>query len=687
MLGKILKALVAPITAGKKVLGPIITAVGIATGQYWLASIGVSMTVGAYFGPGTPKTQLSRLNISLDPTAPRKAVFGTTAMPLDLRYHEASGTDQEYIEYVIAVASHEVKDITEIWFEEKKAWDSTSGVTATYSGYLSNVTIRKVGTSANTVSVAGGTIWGSDDRLTGCAYVYFKIKRTGADKKSQSPLVNGIPSRITIRGDGALLYDPRKDSTVTGGSGTHRADDQTTWGSYTAADDTDNPALQLLWWLLGWKINGKLSIGCGVPPERIDLPSFIAAANICDENIALAGGGTQKRYQTSGTASDADDRMDIISTFLTCMNGSLRDENGKLALTVIKNDLSSYVLDLNDDDILGEFEWKQTRGLDQTYNVVRGRYVDPSDNALYQMVDYPEVAITSLDGIERVMALDLPYVEDGKRAQRIAKQALQRNQYGGTFRAVFKAKAYGANVGEVVRLSFETLGWTNKLFRVISKEVGFDGTCPMELIEENAAIYAWDAEESPPVSPPAPTVYNPLNDPFILGTIEASETATWTGILGTGTQPDGVDVAGTINAGGGVADNQVTTPAIVAEAVTTKAYAFTSGSVNIPSGGYTYVQVQTATITSTGEDVEIDGYFELDVIDNCKYQYRFIRDTTTLITLGPITVNTSDGPPAFFRYVDSPTAGTYTYKVEVACNDANNINVLNRGLSLKEIKR
>ena len=488
------------------------------------ASLALSTASTALFGPKAPKTQLTRLNVSLDPITPRKAVFGTTAMPLDLRYHEASGTNQDFIDYIIAVAAHKVTAISEIWFEEKQAWTASGGVTATYNGFLT-VTTRTEGTSANTIAINGGGKWGSSRRLTGCAYVHLRIKRTGATSKTQSPLVNGLPSRVTIIGNGALLYDPRKDSTVAGGSGTHRAADQTTWGAYTDADDCDNPALQLLWWLLGWKINGKLSIGCGVPANRIDIASFITAANICDENVTLAIGGTQKRYRTSGTASDSDNRMDIINTFLTSMNGTLRDNGGKLTLSLMKNDLASYSLDLSENDMLGEFEWQQTRGLTESYNVVRGRYVDPSVNSLYQPVDYPEVSIASADGIERATTLDLMYVEDGRRAQRIAKQVLQRNQYRGMFSATFNTKALGCQVGDVVRLTVSSLGWTNKLFRVVSQEIRFDGQVPLALVEENAAIYAWSNEDQAPVVPTSPTIYNPLNDPFILGLVDAQAIA------------------------------------------------------------------------------------------------------------------------------------------------------------------
>lgn len=542
-MGKVLKIVagVALIATAFITGGGSLGFLGLSIGKGALIAIGASIAMTgiseAMMKTGVPKSQLSRLNVTLDPSTPRKAVFGTTAMNLDLRYHESSGTDQEYIDYIIALAAHKVKSIDEIWFEEKLAWTAASGVTSTYAGYLT-VNTRTEGTSGNTIAINGGSKWGSSTRLTGCAYLHIRIKRIGADNKTESPLVNGIPSRVTVIGDGALLYDPRKDSTVVGGSGAHRVNDQSTWGIYTNADDTDNPALQLLWWLLGWKINEELSIGCGVPANRIDLESFITAANICDENILLATGGFQKRYRTSGTATDADDRMGTINTFLASMNGTLRDNGGKLSLDVMKNDLADYVLDFDENDVLGEFEWNQTRGLADSYNKARGRFIDPSQNSLYQLVDYPEVGFESPDGIERVMTLDLPYVEDGRRAQRIAKQVLQRSQYRGMFSATFTAKAQGCSVGDVVRLSFETLGWSNKLFRVVSQEIRPDGQVPLALVEESPLIYLWDADDVAPVSPAAPTVYNPLNSPFILGTLEASTTATWDNVTGTGKPED-----------------------------------------------------------------------------------------------------------------------------------------------------
>lgn len=519
-MGRVLKQLaIAAVVIGLSFVGlpPAVSRALLAAG----VSMALATASQAIFGPKMPKAQASRLNASFDPQAHRKFVIGETAMNTDIRYYEPSGTDQEYFDYIVATAAHEVESIDQIYFDDELAWTS-AGVQGRYVGYLT-VQVRTVGTAANSIPINAG-VWNSNCRLTGCSYVYFRVKRTGNTKKAESPLVNGLPNRITIKGKGAKLYDPRRDSTVTGGSGAERADQQNTWGS-GASTNRDNPALQLLWFLLGHKINGKLSVGCGVPPARIDLPSFITAANICDEAIALAAGGTQPRYRTAGVGSDADNRMDIIQLFLTCMNGTLRDSNGRLSLQVMKNDLATPVLEFDDNDILDEFTWNQTSGLDKAINAIHGKYTDPSGNSLYQQVEFPTISITSVDGIERLQTLDLPWVEEGRRAQRIAKQVLQRAQYRGTFTATFSLKALGCEVGDVVYISFEPLGWASKPFRVISQGINNTGQVPMTLIEENAAIYAWDADEQPLVTPTAPTIYDPLNSPYILAISDAEAAA------------------------------------------------------------------------------------------------------------------------------------------------------------------
>lgn len=511
---------IATVTATGAAIGTAVTGALIAVG---LSSAFALAGKAFGLGPKPPKRSPAsedRLRASLEPRAQRKIVFGYTAAATDVHYQEFTGTDQEYLNSIVTLASHALHAIEEIWFDETLAWTSPSTISATFTGYLT-VTDIEQGTTANAFTITGSTSWtAAASRMVGLAYVLLRYKLTGNTKKAESPFSSGPTSRITFRVRGAKLYDPRLDSTVPGGAGAHRADDQTTW-AWVSDNVGRNPALQLLWYLLGWKIQNpvtlawKLACGLGVPKARIDMPSFIAAANVCDEAVTLSGGGTEPRYRSDGVFSEGDDPSLVFENLLAACNGVLRDNGGSLAIDILVNDLATPDVDLTEADIVGDFAWLQTPPLDQSINYVRGRYVDASNTGLYQPADYPDISITSPDGIERSATLELAMVQSASQAQRLAKQFLQRAQYPGTFAANFLASAWRCQVGSVIRLTFPALGFTTKLFRVVEHSIRFDGTCPMVLREENAAIYAWDASETAPVVPAAPIRYDPINDPFV----------------------------------------------------------------------------------------------------------------------------------------------------------------------------
>lgn len=498
------------------------SAFGVSAGALLLGSSVLSAASGLLAkrpkAPATSDNAKDRLNLSVDPRTPRKFVLGRTAMATDIRDQEISA-DQVYVHRFVVVASHAVSAVEEIWFDDKLAWSAAGGVTSDYAGYL-DVTPILEGSAANAINI--GPRMGLSRRFTGLAYVYFRYKLTGNTKKTASPFQSSIPSRVTIIGKGARVYDPRLDSTVPGGSGPQRANDQSTWAWNDSA--ARNPALQLLWYFLGWRINGKLAVGKGIPPARLNLASFITAANLCDEPVTLAAGGTQPRYRTDGVFSEGDPTAVVIDQFKASMNADLDDVDGRLRLIVIHNDLATPVADFSEDDVLGEFGWDQTASLDDTFNVVRGTYIDPSPQSLYQAVDYPEVRIPSPDGIDRIEPVDLQLVQSAAQAQRLAKQRTARMLYSGTFTATFGHRAWKVQRGDVIRMTFKPLGWTNKLFRVVDTAVQVDGQVPMTLREEHPDIYLWDSEDAPAVAPVQPTTYDAVNDPLYKFVNEVAET-------------------------------------------------------------------------------------------------------------------------------------------------------------------
>lgn len=492
--------------------GAGIAAAGIASAAAGVASVATLVSIAATVG-GSLLTPAARRSLTAfdpkainpDPASPRKLVFGQTTFVVDLRYAEPSGTNQEYIDYIFALAAHKSDAITEIYIEDDLAWTVGGGAQGKYVGYLTVEVILEAGSGAYH-TVNAGTTWNSSTRLTGCTTMKVRVKRSDNSKSSQSPFASGISGRWAVIGRGIPVYDPAQDSTVAGGSGAQRAATQTTWAYTAGAARGNNPALQLLTYLLGWRIGGVVSVGCGLPVDTIDLPSFATAAALCDESVALADGGSQRRYEAGRAFADSDDPLAVIRTLLDAMNGELVDDGGRLSLRLAVNDLTAAYT-LTDDDFVSGYSWKPAAPIEQQYTIVRGRYSAPGAT-LYGLVDYPEVAIARTSLAPRPLTLELSAVQEPRRAERIAKQAAQRNLYQGTFAVTLGVRGWLLRRNMVVAVTSSARGWTAKLFRVRSLGFNADATVEVVLREENAAIYAWSASESAQVTPVAPVVFD-----------------------------------------------------------------------------------------------------------------------------------------------------------------------------------
>ncbi len=468
-------------------------------------------------GPKSPEVSPAnrdRLFANVDPGTPRKIVLGRTAMATDIRYQEWVGADQDYLHQIVCLASHKVDSVEQIWIEDELAW-SNGVAQGQYAGFLT-VAVKLEGTPNNTATIGNGAKWGNNRRMTGLAYLHMTFRVTGNEgSKRESPFAQSVPSRLTIVGNAMPVYDPRFDS-ENGGVGPMRPYDQSTWAfTYNGVVCGRNPSNQLLSYLLGWRITNpadqtqKLAVGRGIPAERFNMATWITAANACDESVALAVGGTEPRYRSDGIFTEADDPGSVISALETTANAKLRDAGGQFSFDVISNDLATPAFDFTDDDVLGDFRWTPTAEIGRRYNEIRGGFTDPRDVSLYQLVDYPRIRETPVDGIERVLPFNLPLVQSPSQAQRLAKQMLARTKYQGRFEARLGPRGWAVQLGDVVTLTFATLGWQQRLFRVVEHGIRPDGVCPIVLQEEHADIYLWDADERPAVQPVTLVPYDP----------------------------------------------------------------------------------------------------------------------------------------------------------------------------------
>lgn len=411
--------------------------------------------------------------------APQEIVYGEVRKGGVITYMEATGTNNEYLHMIITLAGHEINSIDEIYINDQQVTiDATNFVTS--SDWVNNsdpkIYIRKfTGTPTQNIystinGIANGPQWqgketGDDTNFRGqgiaCLYVRLKYH---AEVFSQ-----GIPL-ITAKIKGKKVEDPRTSTTA-----------------YSA-----NAALCIRDYLIS-------KYGMNATGE-IDDTSFGAAANVCDESVALDGGGSENRYEMHGAISLARTPSDILSSMMTTCNGNLFWGQGKWMLKA--GDYTSSVETFTLDDLRGPINVDTKVSRRDNFNVVRGLFVSAADD--YVKTDYPQIrSQTFIDddgGIENALDLELPMTTSSSMAQRLAKMTLFRAREQMTVQADFSLKAFDVQVGDVISLTISRYGWSAKQFEVVGWSFQNDPdnggqTVSLVLRETSSAAYDWNAEE------------------------------------------------------------------------------------------------------------------------------------------------------------------------------------------------
>lgn len=119
----------------------------------------------------------------------------------------------------------------------------------------------------------GAPGWSSASKLSGQPAIGWSFLFDKDGKR----FANGIPP-LGAYGQWVKVYDPRKDSTQPGGSGSHRLGVEATY-EYSAS-----PALHAGTYAYGRYQNGKRTIGMGLAGDGIDWAVIAAWANVCTAN-------------------------------------------------------------------------------------------------------------------------------------------------------------------------------------------------------------------------------------------------------------------------------------------------------------------------------------------------------------------------------------------------------------------
>ena len=448
----------------------------------------------------SPKLDQQNLQGTTDniksPISAKKLIYGKTRVGGTLVMMGSDGTDNKYLTLVVAIAGHRVNAFKEVYLNDEKIWDADA--TPNYQGiYYTNPSDPTadplaslefiVGSDTNIVSslctnhMPGYT---NAHTMNGNAAIVARL-RYDAEVYTQ-----GIP-KITCVVEGNRVYDPRQDefspyydSSI--GSG-HRSN-----GAWNELGYTSNPALILLDYIRDEKY------GLGESISNIDLQSFVDAADVCDEDVNLDDGGTQKRYTCDGVLDTSRSIRANIEDILSTMIGTLTLVGGKYVLNAYEYRTPS--LDINESHLIEPLTVVTKNSRRNTYNAVKGMFPSSEDN--YIPTDYPAQISTQYaqdDGETIYLDMSLPLTTDNIRAQRIARLTMLKSRFQTSVSMTLNLTGLKVKVGDNIRLSNTRLGYSNKIFEVISFNLIPDAdkglAVQIDALENDVAAYTWNTSD------------------------------------------------------------------------------------------------------------------------------------------------------------------------------------------------
>ncbi len=412
------------------------------------------------------RTQMVR-----QPIVARKTIYGEVPASGPVTYLNVTNGNRR-LSWLITLSGHPVEAIGDVWFGDKIALSGTSAGAAT-GKFAGHATIWKGdGTPDGDADLlarmrATNSEWTVKHKQQGCAKLYIEFTYDADVYPS------GIPQVKTLVKGKKDIYDPRTETT-----------------GYT-----DNWAL-----VTADYVANDNGIAAGQAAILED--DLIAAANVCDEEIDLAEGGTEKRYITAGVVDTEVSLGDNLRELINPGAGLVVNTGGYWSVLAGAYRTPEYTID--ESWLSGPIRVRVLQSKRDLFNVVRGVYVSP--DTLWQPTDLPvlksDVFIAQDGGQEIPVDREYLYTKSAACGQRLQKIGLFKNRQQAEVDLQCNLKAMALRVGDVVLYTRLVYGWDQKPFEVISwdwaiREEGDNVYFGVDLTlrETSAATYDWSTDD------------------------------------------------------------------------------------------------------------------------------------------------------------------------------------------------
>ena len=331
-------------------------------------------------------------------------------------------------------------------------------------------------------------IWTTDHRGDGIASLALIC-----DKVEPSAFSKIYPQRLPEPSVVARLqrfFDPR--------DGAQDPDDPSTWTW------NPNPVLGYLDYL---RFREGKDYATRILPE---IDYWIDAADVCDEDVNLAAGGTEKRYEWGGVYSYDNDPADVGNMFLSTFDGWI-SETGTGALRLFAGKFSAPTKTISARHITG-YSVQRFTGKEDAVNEIAFTYTSPDHK--YQTIDgqrWRDEANISARGETISRQIEFPWVQSHSRCRRLVKRRMMRAN--APARGSIQTDLYGlCCLGErylTIELpDFETLASFTAEIQRVTIDI-MKGTLVFEWLAMDATIDDWNEAEEEGSAPADPDIIEP----------------------------------------------------------------------------------------------------------------------------------------------------------------------------------
>jgi len=482
------------------------TVASIATAAATALSVGAALTAPK---AATPEAAGSQTEFRADPDAGIPVVVGRTGTAGNILFRRGfdtrdAGTNDRQA-FVAGLSLGPVDGIEGMTVDRVPTFfGGTGAAIGAFAGFMWSMTQLGAIPEASAIGFGAGAGsppgWTAQHKLSGKAAASWTLR---FDTKSNL-YQGGVPAPMwTVRG--RKFYDPRKDSTYPGGSGSHRWADPADTAAFDAATATweysEDPYVVGLGWALGlWQRDPTVAgstwqrvMGIGAPIGAVDVGSFVEGAN-----VAAANG-----WAVGGVIFSGDGKWDSLKKILQAGMGEPLALGARISCLVNCPKVSLARIGI--DDVVGEATVAATRSRRDRFNTVTPRYRLEANNwELLPGAPITVPAYVAEDRGKRSKLLDYPFIQNSPQVGTAVRYDIENAREFGPIVLPLRLLWMGFKPGDCVSVDLTELGLNGQPILLLNRELEpASGIVTMTARSETNAKhgFALGQTATPPPSP------------------------------------------------------------------------------------------------------------------------------------------------------------------------------------------